>query len=439
MRVILFILLIISFTVSAGSWKKYPYQAEGTDIVFPKDEGSHKPQIGLEWWYYVIHAKGMLSGDRYSILVSHFNNHIRFFSITNVDTGEHENSSELGWLSSKKKKLDLTHKTKHGKDTLKTVAPFEYSANVFGKEIELDANMISTKIPLMVTGTGYVPVGSSGHSWYYSNTRLNTEGTLKFKGITEPFIGEAWMDHQWGPFFVSPVEIKGVFETYEWFCLQLDDGTDIMISNIFDQDYKLPKKNGYGGIEYIDSFGNAEHVIDNEFVRTAFWQDPKSKHYMSMGWRVKVAKWDMDLTLEPDLKNQMVHVPFNGDFWEGSLKVTGTFKGKSVTGLGFGELIHRFEIPKVKFLGLKRSYDSKDLVNIAWGVSNPDEGNPLLFDLEILSNNSELASFSRRKSSVMKQMNFAPYKGKLIQLVLKAYSVDGTISRTIKSKPIKIK
>ena len=43
----------------------------------------------------------------------------------------------------------------------------------------------------------------------------------------------------------------------------------------------------------------------------------------------------------------MVAFPLNGDFWEGSITVTGAINGKLLTGRAFGELMHRYEIPRL--------------------------------------------------------------------------------------------
>jgi hypothetical protein len=202
------------------------------------------------------------------------------------------------------------------------------------------------------------------------------------------------MDHQWGEFLISPVELNGIFETYEWFCVQLDNGSDILISNIYDRDYNLPYGGTYGGIQYFDSNGNTIPDLNSTFTRTGYWQDPVSKKYMSMGWTLDVPGINLKLTLTPEFTNQMVSFPLNGDFWEGSISVSGTLDGVPVTGRAYGELMHQFEIPRLSVTvdkyPLKWIYKVDETIKVGWKVMNPDQGNPLAFDVELVSANLTL-------------------------------------------------
>lgn len=381
------------FNLATGrdlSWKHYPYQDPHSTIRFPEDEGGHKMIPNLEWWYTVIHAKGEESGESYSILVTHFNNHFRFFTVTNLDRKQHISGTTVGQLNSKIGFLDLQHKTKYGIDIYRSrvdsnnqLIPFEYEIKTHHKRMNLDVTLSGIKKPLMIKGSGHTEVGSSGHTWYYSLTRLDVSGTLDIDGVKEKIKGEAWMDHQWGPFIVSPVSIGNMFESYEWFCLQLNDGSDLMISNIFDRDFNLPLDEKYGGVEIIDVEGSSKYTANRKFTRLGYWQDPVSGHYMSMGWRLEVPEWKVDLTFMPNFLEQMVHMPFNGDFWEGSIKVTGTIAGKNVWGNAFGELIHRYQVPQIEIKKIKIN-KPKTFIEISWKINNPDAGNPLTYQVELI-------------------------------------------------------
>jgi len=97
LRTILLSILFAAFALAHADseWKQYPYQAPGSDILFPQDEGRHIMFPNLEWWYLVIHAKGETTGHDYSILVTHFNNKFRFFSISDINEGTHLNHTAL--------------------------------------------------------------------------------------------------------------------------------------------------------------------------------------------------------------------------------------------------------------------------------------------------------------------------------------------------------
>lgn len=394
MRLIIFI-FIFTITSYAQTWKNYPYQLAGSDIVFPQDEGKHKlfPKFNLEWWYLVVHGKGLITGDNYSILVSHFNNRIRFFTITNIDKKTHASASAFGKLQNSTEYLDLRHtinnKTDHfriKKDMDNKLVPFQYEVKTHGKDMQIDLDLDAIKPPLLINGTGYGPVGSSGFTWYYSLSRLNINGKIEYKGIKEPIEGIGWIDHQWGPFVVSPIKVGKLFETYEWFCLQLDNGMDIMVSIIFDRQNRLNKDERYGGINISMPDGTILSNQKYQFKRVKYWKDPVSKKTFSMGWELHIPEQKIFLKLKPTFKEQMVKMILKGDFWEGSMKIDGTIAGKKVEGKGFGELMHEYRPAKLKLWSDKSRYTITDQIKVNWKVLNPDDGNPQKYNLRLIEN-----------------------------------------------------
>jgi predicted secreted hydrolase len=439
---ILFILFLIPIFSYASDWKTYPYQDPNSKIVFPQDEGFHRPIMGLEWWYVVIHAVGETTGDKYSILVTHFNNQFRFFTVTNVTQKTHLSGTTIGLLNSKFGYLDLTQTTPYGTDYMRSkkgadgnLIPFEYEFETNHSDMHIKAELKSLKPPMMVGGTGYVPIGSSGYSWYYSMTRMDVNAVLTYDGITENIKGLGWMDHQWGQFLVSPVELYGVFETYEWFCVQLDNGVEIMISNIFDRDYNLPYGGTYGGIQYNNQEGQTVPGLTATFTRTGYWQDPESKKYMSMGWTLDSPAVNLKLILTPEFKSQMVKFPLKGDFWEGSIAVSGTLDGVPVTGRAFGELMHQYEVPRL-LVSLdnypkKMAYRADETITVGWKVLNPDQGNPLSFDVDLVSGSLSVpvAKGVKYSSAAFTLGDVLPAGSdvKLFRIEVKASSVDAVI------------
>ncbi|MBT3980800.1 MAG: hypothetical protein HOE90_05555 [Bacteriovoracaceae bacterium] len=445
MKILLIVTCILFYGFQSAysqTWKNYPYQSKKSSIVFPDDEGNHPWVPDLEWWYVVMHVKGDISGDQYSILVTHFNNLFRFFTVTNVTKKTHSSGTAMGILKASTKRLDLTQNTKFGKDYMRTkkdgagnLIPFEYELKTHHKDMNVMASLRSTKAPLMVGGSGYVDVGSSGKSWYYSNTRLDVKGVLDYAGIKEGFSGIAWMDHQWGPFLISPVEGLRTFESYEWFCIQLDDGSDIMISNIFNRKYQRPKDGKHGGIEIYYPDGKWAKTEDVEFTRVKYWKDPDSGHVMSMGWKVVVPAWGLDINLTPDFEHQMVNFPLGGDFWEGSIHVTGKLKKVSVKGKAYGELVHRYKKPKIALTRLTKNLAS-DSLGVSWKVKNPDAGNPLNYDLFLYSGKKVIKKINglKKNSYILNSASTLLKSGQRFRVKIVGSSVDGLLKGHANSK-----
>ncbi|MDZ4677950.1 MAG: lipocalin-like domain-containing protein [Oligoflexia bacterium] len=384
---------IVSIPAPPSDWKKYPYYPVQSKIEFPKDEGRHKWNSALEWWYVVMHVTGETTGNEYSVLVTHFSNGYRFFDVTNITNKTHVSGTTKGKWNAHEGFLDVTQITPYGADTMRTkrdekgqLIPFEYEMHTHHSEMELRAEVKALKAPFMVGGDGLVQIGTSGWSWYYSQTRMEARGVLTYKGITESISGIAWMDHQWGPFLISPVQLGGVFESYEWFCLQLDNNTELMTSNIYDRSNRLPQTSAYGGVGIVNPDGSVDGIVKRTYIHKRYWQDPVEKIYMSMGWQLIVPEWQMDLTITPKFEDQIVRFPFKGSFWEGAASVTGTLRGVAVSGKAFGELMHHFQLPKIAVGALNKTYSADELIALKWNIKNPDDGNPLHYRLDLIGN-----------------------------------------------------
>ncbi len=236
---------ISSFQV-APDWKHYPYHPQGTKIQFPQDEGSHSSQAStrMEWWYGLFHVTGERTAKEYTVIVAFFYEtytnkftNVRFFHITDLtERRVISDTTYVGRLTAKKEYLDLRYEhglesdrwyTKRAPDG--ELRPFQYDLEVRGSSrhpgasIEFEMNTI--KRPAIIGENGYIEIGKSGNSWYYSLTRMKVRGTLSLDGSLEAVSGIGWMDHQWGPFFLTPRSDQ--INSYEWFGIQLDDGEDI--------------------------------------------------------------------------------------------------------------------------------------------------------------------------------------------------------------------
>jgi hypothetical protein len=157
---------------------------------------------------------------------------------------------------------------------------------------------------------------------------------------------------------------------------------------------------------------------------------------MSMGWRLEVPEWNLDLKMTPDFVEQMVRFPLNGDFWEGSIHVNGTINGKRVSGKSFGELMHRFETPEIKFE--KVSINKKDkVVKVKWNIKNSDAGNPLSYDIDILENDNLTTLIKNTRNNYL-SIPFSKFNNKSGKVQVRAHSIDNTISNTSTTKQIKL-
>ncbi len=75
-------------------------------------------------------------------------------------------------------------------------------------------------------------------------------GTVTLGGETLEVEGDAWFDHQWGDF----ISVGG--GGWDWFAVNLDDGTDLTLSLVRAADGTYPLV--YGTL--VDADGTARHL-----------------------------------------------------------------------------------------------------------------------------------------------------------------------------------
>ena len=427
-------LILISYIILfAQPWKIYPYHKEGTLIYFPRDEGSHSefnPGSGTEWWYVNMHLEGEITKRKYSAMVAFFNYNFRIFNITNETNHEFLSFTDFGSLSSSNTDLNLVFTLLSGgtdrwftkEDTQGRLLPFQYHVEVGDENNNLNIDLDAQKPPLIVGKDGLVTVGS-GNSYYYSQTLLTVTGNLTFKGYLEPVSGKAWIDHQYGPFFLAP----GGDESYEWFSVQLDNGMDINIWNIFTKKDKIPNDDSYRICAlYIDD-QTQDTTSAFSLTRRFFWEYDDGR-FFSSGWRFIDQIYNINLAIIPNFPNQTVPF-FLAPFWEGSCSVNGLVNGDSVKGLGFAELLHIYENPKIKLISPNGGDKWDGSQPIIWTTENPDDGNPLQYDIYykqgVEGSQHQIASALSDTSYLWDVSNLVGMDSCFILIV--GYSIDFTI------------
>lgn len=190
----------------------------------------------------------------------------------------------------------------------------------------------SRKPAVLHQQTGVVDLGPGGQSYYYSRTRIEATGSLSLGREDRAVRGTIWMDHQWGDFNTAPVG-------WDWVALQLDDGSELMVSMVWDAATRSPVAS-YG--TYIAADGLVQHLGGQEVAlkATGFWSSPTSETTYPVGWTVGVMPLSLVATLTPVLPDSefaiSTYIPV--PYWEGAVRVRGTKYGVPVTGKGFVEL-----------------------------------------------------------------------------------------------------
>jgi predicted secreted hydrolase len=308
--------------------------AAAEPVSFPEDEAPH--EMLTEWWYYTGHlftADGTRYGFEYVIFQArrgafppYFAGH---FAITNSAAG------------------DFTYAEKSGTNVaLPTDAGFNFDLDgwkmrgALGEDklsaamdrYAIDLQLSSTKPPALHDGNGYVEFGPSGGSYYYSRTRIDVTGTLTVDDAPLTVTGEAWFDHQWGNFIT--VGAGG----WDWFSVQLDDGSDLTISLVRDHDGALVT--AYGTV--VTPGGTQRNLTAGDIVVTtdATWTSPSTGTTWPSRWTIDLPNDGWSLTVTPSMADQELQTLASTDviYWEGEVLIDGTIDGAPATGLGYVEL-----------------------------------------------------------------------------------------------------
>jgi len=322
-------------------------------VNLPSDEGIHLAPV--EWWYFNGHLDGP-GGNRYSF---HF---VTFVTVTG--DGQIPQLMQLS-LADHGEGLYLTDEKPALVNDLQPsqsgfsfdLAGWHMSGAVSDDEstyalafntgdYALDLTASSQSPAVLHQERGLVDLGRAGKTFYYSRTRLDISGTLTRNGTPVEVSGKAWMDHQWGDFSTQPTG-------WDWAALQMDDGSELMISLVWDSSTGQPITS-YG--TYVPgrpakpvnrSNGGAAALSrhlpgdDISLIPTDTWLSPATGVEYPSGWLLEIASLDLAVTLAPVQRNaefgDSLYVPIA--YWEGAVTVTGTQGGNKITGNGFVELV----------------------------------------------------------------------------------------------------
>lgn len=163
-------------------------------------------------------------------------------------------------------------------------------------------------------------------SYYYSFTRMAADGALRLDGEQRSVSGSAWLDREWSTSPLGPEQAG-----WDWFALQLDDGTDVMIYHLRRTDgAPSPFSAGVvigpdGATRHLDAGAFDIEVLDH-------WQSPDGPRYPAR-WRVRVPSVEGPLTVTPVRADQELDVSVQ--YWEGAVDVT---RDDERVGVGYVEL-----------------------------------------------------------------------------------------------------
>jgi predicted secreted hydrolase len=322
---------------------------------FPKDHGPHK-NFKTEWWYFtgnLISTNGEKFGYQFTIFRNAVNTdslkgnskwrsnqfYMGHFAVTDINENRFyfdekfsRDGNNLAGATVKDKfrvwledweVIQINDSSNYDLPNLKLIANME--------NVSLELIIKAEKPKILQGNNGLSQKGSKigNASYYYSYTRLETEGNLTIDNKEYLVSGNSWMDREWSTSALSNDQVG-----WDWFSIQLDDNTELMY-------YQMRKSDGEPDIfskgVIIDSNGKKDTFNLDEVKLTVqdYWLSPSNTKYPS-GWLLKIPRQNLSLTIKPAIKNQLLDVSVK--YWEGSVNITGLKLGKKILGSGYVEL-----------------------------------------------------------------------------------------------------
>ncbi len=141
------------------------------------------------------------------------------------------------------------------------------------------------------------------------------------------------MDHEFGSSMLLANQVG-----WDWFSLQLDDGSELMVFHLRRKDGTFERPFG----TFVSKEGVASRLSNEAVVISprGKWTSPHSAAIYPSGWIIRVPEKGISLEIAPLIPDQELS---SGRFtrisyWEGAVEAKGTRNGNPVQGRGYVEL-----------------------------------------------------------------------------------------------------
>ena len=328
-------------------------------LQFPQDHGAH-PEYQIEWWYYTgnLHTDDgkafgyQLTFFRFALTpqmperTSHFATnqvYMAHFAVADASNGEYfcfeRRSRGAGGLAGAtgdptyKVWLEDWSATETEPGIMRLHVPSTSDLIETEPQIGLSLSLRRTRPPILHGNRGLSQKGPElgNATYYYSLIGLETTGEITVNGETVTVSGVSWMDHEFGTSFLGEE-----FVGWDWFSLQLEDGTILMLYCLRRSDQSCDPQTFEGTLVYPDGRQLRIGTKDFTLTLTRQWTSPESGATYPSGWDITFPELKITLQVESLIPNQEFRASFT--YWEGAVRVSGQIDGAAVDGHGYVEL-----------------------------------------------------------------------------------------------------
>jgi predicted secreted hydrolase len=325
----------------------------GRAFAFPRDHGPH-PDFRHEWWY-VTGNLDAANGERFGFELTFFRFalvpppipptpsawrssevYMAHFAISDVAQrrfrfAQKLSRGALGLAGAEAQPLHVwIDDWSLTEPDPAAMRPWQLHAVQPGYEVSLTLAPLGTPVLNGNAGLSMKSANPADANYYYSIPRVAVHGRLLRGTETLEVQGLAWLDREWGSGGLGANE-----QGWDWFALQLDDGTALMF-------YALRDRGGgrdpHSAGTWIESGGATRALADADvaIAATGEWRNREGARYPA-GWRIRVPSLALDVSVQPVLADQELKT--SPAYWEGAVDASGTRAGHAVSGRGYVELV----------------------------------------------------------------------------------------------------
>jgi len=339
----------------------YQLALPGRKFSFPADHYSH-PDFKTEWWYYTGHLQAE-SGKRYGYQVTFFRFGVRdrqknmkepplftdlymaHFALSDIgakkftfreriNRGIAGKAGVRGYGDKAGAATDRFHVWNEDWKVEGDEKNHVIQVNDRGTQLRLGLRSMKAPVLHGQNGLSQKGEGEGRASYYYSLTRMHTDGELTIDGKSEKVRGFTWMDHEFGSNQLRDDQVG-----WDWFSIQLDNQSELML-------YLMRRKDGsadpYSSGTLVGADGVSKNLSFKDYRIEVLqrWKSPTSGAAYPMKWKVTIPSEAIELEITPSFPEQelITNRSTRVTYWEGAAQIRGIARGKPVGGNGYVEM-----------------------------------------------------------------------------------------------------
>lgn len=338
---------------------EYKTIENGGPVVLPRDMYM-VPDYQVQWWYYTGHLTSE-EGKEFGFELVFFirrteQDRVLGIPVYNYSTPAHMAHFAITDLQSK----NFSYSDIHNKDFFTRngnagalrnslcIWNGDWSVKEIGNLYYLKASMpqydlslaLTPKKPPILHGNQgrFIKAARSDKqagTFYITIPRFEAEGTLFVEQKPYKVTGSVWMDREFGTHQLAKDQIG-----WDWFGIQLDNGTDLMI-------YLLKRKDGSYETQtscatWIEPDGTSRTIPFSKIKieKLKSWTSPRTDTEYTVQWRIKIEPEDLEMTIIAVLNDQEIDSSASTmiKYWEGKMTVNAMYRGKEIKGKAYLEM-----------------------------------------------------------------------------------------------------